>query len=248
VIAALPMYDRPEARHATDRFWQAIRTALGEGPARLTRDRDPWQIWTDPDLLLAQTCGLPYRTRLHGRVHLVGTPDHGLPGCPPGHYNSVLVTRPGAPRDFAAFRGRRLAVNDLGSQSGWAAPQQHAARHGFAFADPLITGAHAASARAVAEGRADIAAIDAQSWRMIRAHDPRAGDLAELARTAPTPALPYITAFAERAAPLAAAIRTAIGGLAPQDAACLGLRGLCTIPASAYLAVPTPAPARAECD
>ena len=65
MIAALPMYDRPETQDATDRFWALIRDRLRAGgipaPDHLTRDRDPWDIWTDPDLVLAQTCGLPSR-------------------------------------------------------------------------------------------------------------------------------------------------------------------------------------------
>jgi hypothetical protein len=68
VIAALPMYDRPETRAATDRFWELTRDALSlrgiDAPEALTRDRDPWDIWQAPDLVLAQTCGLPYRSGL----------------------------------------------------------------------------------------------------------------------------------------------------------------------------------------
>jgi hypothetical protein len=94
MIAALPMYDRPEMRAANDRFWQAIRDRLGDGPPHLTRDRDPWDIWQAPDLLLAQTCGFPYRARLHGRIYLVGTPDYGVEGCA----RRVLLQRAGGPR------------------------------------------------------------------------------------------------------------------------------------------------------
>ena len=74
MIAMLGMYDMPAIQPANDRFWQAIRAHLGHGPETLTRDRDYWEMWQSPDLLLGQTCGLPYRSRLHGRVARIATP------------------------------------------------------------------------------------------------------------------------------------------------------------------------------
>jgi hypothetical protein len=64
MIAALPMYDRPETAGANDRFWESVRDHLGYGPMTLTRGRDHWDIWQSPDLVLAQTCGLPFRAKL----------------------------------------------------------------------------------------------------------------------------------------------------------------------------------------
>ena len=109
MIAALPMYDRPETASANDRLWALIHEALGEGPKHLTREGDLWDIWTAPDLLLAQTCGLPYRARLHDRVTLVGTPDYGLPDLPAGYYQSVLIARADGPRDLDALCTGTLA-------------------------------------------------------------------------------------------------------------------------------------------
>ena len=243
MIAALPMYDRPETRAANDRFWSLIRDTLGEGPERLTRDADPWDIWQSPDLLLAQTCGLPYRARLHGRVTLVATPVHALPDMPSGHYCSVLVARADDPRaEFAAFASARLAYNEPLSQSGWAAPQSHAAAAGFRFGDLLHTGSHRASARAVAEGRADIAALDAVTWKMIRRWDGFATRLRVVERTAPTPALPLITAAGRDPEPLAAALARAVAALDPAGRETLCLTGIARIPAEAYLALPLPTP------
>lgn len=242
-LASLPMYDRAELRPANDRLWQAIRAALGEGPEHLSRGGGVWDHWLSPDLLLSQTCGYPYRVRLHGKVNLVGTPDHGLDGCPPGHYCSVFVARADDPRaSFADFAGARLAYNEALSQSGWAAPQTFARVQGFAFRNLLETGAHALSARAVAEGRADIAALDALSWKMMQRHDSFAAALKEVARTPPTPALPFITARTRDPEPLFAGIARAIAALSPEDRDALSLWGIVRIPAAAYLAVPTPPP------
>jgi len=241
MIAALPMYDRPETAAANDRLWQGMRSALGHGPARLTRGGDLWDIWQSPELLLAQTCGYPFRARLHPHVQLVGTPVLALSDTPPGHYHSALVVRADDPRDTPeAFATARFAYNEALSQSGWAAPQNWATARGFSFANAVKTGAHRASAMAVAEGRADIAAIDALSWDILCSHDRFTDDLRVLARTEPTPALPYITAQANAPAPLFDALQTAIAGLSQPDRATLGITGLIRLPATEYLAVPNP--------
>ena len=113
--------------------------------------------WTDPGLVLGQTCGLPFVRELRGRVALVGAADYGLPGCPPGWYRSAVVVRADDPREaLAAFRGARLAVNGTDSQSGWGAILHHAAplaEAGRFFGGVVVSGAHAASVPMVADGR-----------------------------------------------------------------------------------------------
>jgi ABC-type phosphate/phosphonate transport system substrate-binding protein len=246
MIAALPMYDRPATAAANDRFWAGIRDALRAAgqpaPDRLSRGGDLWALWRAPDLVLGQTCGLPYRARLHGRVTLVATPDYGLPGCPPGFYRSVLVVRADDPRaDLAAFAGSRLAVNEALSQSGWAAPAAHVAARGLALRPIGPTGSHAASAAAVAADRADIAALDAVTWALLRREDDAAAlRLRVLETTAPTPGLPLIAGPGADAATLRAACRAGLAALDAADRERLMLRDLVEIPAAVYLALPQP--------
>jgi ABC-type phosphate/phosphonate transport system substrate-binding protein len=248
VIAALPMYDFGDLRAANDTFWALIRDGLRDrgqtAPEALIHDApDLWDIWQSPDLLLAQTCGFPYRAYLHGRVALVGTPDYGLPDCPPGHYCSVFVARRQDGRaDLADFDGAGFAYNEALSQSGWAAPATHAEGMGLRLRPVLQTGAHRASALAVAEGRADLAALDAVTWRHLQRVDPVAGALREVARTAPTPGLPLIAGLGRDVVALRAALQDAVANLGSEARAVLGLRGIVAIPAAAYLAVPSPAP------
>jgi ABC-type phosphate/phosphonate transport system substrate-binding protein len=247
MIASLSMYDWPQVRAANDRLWALVAGALKDegiaAPSELTRDDSLWEVWQSPELLLGQTCGMPYRTRLHGTVELVATPDYGLPDAPPGHYYSVFVTRKDEPGEAADFIDRTLAFNGQDSQSGWAAPQNQMAKQGLRFTHTRHTGAHRDSAKAVAAGKADVAAIDAISWRLVEAHhQDLAAKLRVIGHTDPTPGLPLITAKGRDAAPLARAFAAAIAGLTPADRAALGLRDLVAIPASAYLAVPTPPP------
>lgn len=247
MIASLSMYDWPQVRAANDRLWALTHAALtAEGiaaPSALTRDDSLWEVWQNPGLLLGQTCGMPYRTRLHGTVELVATPDYGLIDAPPGHYYSVFVTRKNEPGEAEDFIDRTLAFNGQDSQSGWAAPQNQMAKLGLRFTHTRHTGAHRDSAKAVVAGKADIAAIDAISWRLVEAHhQDLASKLRVISHTDPTPGLPLITAKGRDTGPLARAFATAINGLNAADRAALGLNGLAHIPAAAYLAVPTPPP------
>jgi len=239
MIASFPMYDRPQTRGHYADLWDGIRAAYdGPLPDHLTPGGDPWDHWTSPDLVLSQTCGLPFRARLAETATLVGTPDYALEGCPPVYYNSVAVMRGDDPRGVDPSL-LRLAYNEGLSQSGWAAAVDHA---GASFAGYLQTGAHIASAEAVAGGLADIAYIDAVTWRMITRWDDVANRLDVVARTLPTPGLPLITARGGPAEALAKAVAQAIAALSPAARDATGLRGLIQIPRGAYLAQPIPEP------
>jgi ABC-type phosphate/phosphonate transport system substrate-binding protein len=246
MIASLGMYDRAETAAANDRLWAGIRDGLRArgvpAPDTLTRGEAAyWPAWESPDLVFSQTCGMPYRTRLTEKVIILATPDYGLPGCPPGHYRSIFVARADDPRETVqAFGTARFAFNEDMSQSGWGGPVTHLTGLGIRPRPHLRTGAHVHSARAVAEGQADYAAIDALTWALIRAHDGFAIRLKEIGHTAATPVLPYIAARAADRATTLAALQDAVTSLSPQDRATLHLRGIVDIPAAAYLAVPTP--------
>ncbi|NVO54806.1 PhnD/SsuA/transferrin family substrate-binding protein [Rhodobacteraceae bacterium B1Z28] len=236
----LGMYDMPTLQPANDRFWGLIRTQLGGGPSRLTRDRDVWDVWLDPDLVFAQTCGMPYRTRLHGKVQLVGTPNYGLPGCAPGYYCSVIVAREGDERDLTALTQGIFAYNEALSQSGWAAPITHLSGMNLTPTAVLETGGHALSAQAVADRRADFASLDALTWALLKEHTNLGDSLREIASTTPTPALPYITSNGQDADHVADAVQAAIANLSTEDKQVLHIQGLLGIPADRYLTVPTP--------
>ena len=240
MIVMLGMYDMPALQSANDRFWTLIRSHLGYGPGRLTRDTDVWQVWLNPDLIFAQTCGMPYRTRLHGHVQLVGTPDYGLAECPPGYYRSIIVARHDDPRSLGQLMNGSFAYNEVQSQSGWAAPLVHLAQRDLKPTTVHQTGGHALSARAVAEKRADYAALDALTWELLKEHTDLGAALREVDATAPTPALPFITANGQATSEIAHAVRSAIHALSDEDRRLLHLYDLVDIPAAKYLGVPNP--------
>lgn len=239
MIAALGMYDRPELTTANNALWTAIRDALGRGPEMLSRNVDFWDVWRSPDLLLSQTCGLPYRMELYRSVSLVGTPDYGLEGCPPGYYRSLIVGRKGAEPDLRDMSSLCFAYNERKSQSGWAAFWSHLPV-GCKPKSLEQSGGHRLSAEMVADGRADIAALDAVSFNIIRRFDSFADKLTILDRTEPTPGLPFITAQHGIRGEISYAVSRAIEVLESSVKTDLQLQGLVQIPKDVYLTVPLP--------
>lgn len=241
MIAQLGMYDRPGTTEANDHFYSIFRKALGRGPEALDRTTPLWDGWRSPDLLLSQTCGLPYREELHEITHLIGAPDYRNPGCPPGYYNSVIVVRADAKgQRLEDFHGQRLAYNEPESQSGWGAITTYAAARDVRFGEHIGTGAHVNSARAVHDGRADVACIDVLSWRLMRRYDAYTENLREIGRTEPTPATPYLTGRQNDPEEIAAALETAIAQMGAETADILSIYGLARVPHDAYMALPVP--------
>ncbi len=208
-VAALPMYDFEELRWATDALWAAIASRVPGAPARLERGRD---VWLDPALLLAQTCGYPLVTRLAGKVRLVATPRYRVEGCEGAFYRSAVVVRADDPAvRLADLRGRRCAVNSLDSNSGMnvlRAEIAPLAEGGRFFADVVVTGGHVASVAAVARGDADVAAIDCVTWAHLQRLRPgETAGLRVLGWTEATPGLPLVTAVGTDAGTQAALVR-----------------------------------------
>ncbi len=245
MIASLPMYTAPHTAVAEGHFWAGMRDRLRDAgvaaPDRLTDSiPDLLAHWLSPDLILSQTCSLPYRTRLREHVTLVGTPDYRVPGCPPGYYRSLVIARHNDTREnLNAFKRARFAYNDPLSQSGWAAV---ALEIPWVLHCPhLCTGSHRASAMAVADDRADFASVDAVTFRNLTVMGETAG-LRVIYETQPTPALPFITARNADPDVLLACMTDALAALAPPYREALGLRSVLSLPSGAYdLPIP-PAP------
>lgn len=203
-IAVLPMYDFPPLRDAHDALWSAIArrlTAAGlDGvPQNLTRSIDYAASWVHPGLLLGQACEYPLATALRGGVRLVAAPHYAAPGCERNRYRSAVIVRAtDAARTLEDLRGRRCAINQPDSNSGMnllrAVIAPHA-RSGRFFSAVAASGSHLASATLVAEGRADVAAIDCVSLAHFGNLYPQlTARLRTLAWTPASPSLPWITA------------------------------------------------------
>ena len=231
-VAFLPMYAVRGAQAHADALWNCLRDAIRnrgiDAPERLAHFAPRLEGWLHPDLILGQTCGLPFITKLCSAVELVGTPDYGVEGCPPGFYHSTLVASAADPRmQLSEFSGCTLAINGKDSQSGYGAIMFASAPYaqgGRFFQRAIHAGSHEASMRLVARGLADIAAIDSVTWRMSRRFDPQTSGLKAIGTTEPAPGLPFIAAAGKPAAKLLDAVKTGITALPEASRQAFGLR------------------------
>ncbi|MEM9108037.1 MAG: PhnD/SsuA/transferrin family substrate-binding protein [Pseudomonadota bacterium] len=242
-VATLPMYDWPEVRAATDRFWDCLRDSLSRfgypAPGGLERSACDAELWRHPGLMLGQTCGLPLVSGLMDEVSLIGTPAYDIE-CGAGSYYSVIVVHEHSSiSSVAGLRGTCLAYNGLTSQSGYAALAYHLRGLAVAapvFAEKRVSGSHRQSIRMVAEKKADVACIDAVSWQLALRHEQTANALRILAVTEATPGLPLICAKGQGWSPdtMHIAVIEAMAALDPDDSDALLLTGFAQTKISDY--------------
>lgn len=179
-------------------------------PASLAPDEfDPHEIWMHPDLLFAQTCWGPMETGLSQYVQLIAQPNYdGVEGGAGELYSSAIIMRAGegaavpAPPNGKAIlpldllRGRRFTFNEHRSMSGILALTRDLAVADETlgiFSSRIQSGAHRASIRSVANGDADVAAIDCKSLALAMRHEPAAGKITVVGWTKRRKGLPFIT-------------------------------------------------------
>jgi ABC-type phosphate/phosphonate transport system substrate-binding protein len=237
-IAVLPMYDFPWTASANDALWAAVAARLDEAgleaPKTLTRGPDLDAQWRDPRLVFGQTCGYPYETRLKDAVALIAAPIYAFPGCVDASHRSFIIRRTSDPRrELTEFRGATAGLNARDSNSGMnlfrAALAPLAGGTSF-FRAVLVTGSHEASVEAVADGRADLAAIDCVSFALLgRGRPELIARVAVVAESPRSPSLPFIAAAglpAERIATVREALFAALADPNLAEArATLGLIG-----------------------
>ena len=162
--------------------WQSLFSRFIEaldGPARISPELvfdagEP--TLRDPALLLGHTCGYPLMTQYAGALEPVAAPVFDADGCDGPRYSSHFIVAADADLDsLAACRGRVVAVNGYESNSG-----MNVLRHALARLDPgeryfarvELTGGHRASVAAVADGRADLAAIECVTLALLGDAEP----------------------------------------------------------------------------
>jgi len=147
MTVSFPMYSRPEMADAHNIYWSLIRQHLSangiNSPAEIHEPEELYTAWEDPDLLLSQTCGMPYRNTLHNKIQMIGTPDFRLDGAPPGHYRSaIVVRREDSGKNLQDFRDSVFAHNSDDSQSGYGSAYLLCKPKGFWFQNRIATGSH----------------------------------------------------------------------------------------------------------
>ena len=241
-IASLPMYDWPELRGATDAYWEAIRLridAKGIPAARyLSRDSSDAAYWALPDLLLGQSCGYPLATSLKGKVRYVATPIYSAEGCEGPQYSSAIVVKNDSNLELSTLAGRTFAYNSKSSLSGYRAMRSMFGEPEEVFASTVVSGGHRNSARMVADGRAEVAAIDAVCWDMLRRFEVETSDrLRMIGWTSKRPSLPMITSLStgDKTVNLLRKVLKTVSQM--PEAHALGITGFVEVPISDYHAL-----------
>jgi ABC-type phosphate/phosphonate transport system substrate-binding protein len=185
---------------------------IAPDPATLPPDElDFHKLWLHPALLFAQTCWGPMELGLSKHVQVVGQPSYeAFEGGQGELYSSALVMRTGegpevrSPADGRALipldliRGKRFIFNSLDSMSGVIGLTRDLQATGESldiFSSRSESGGHRGSIVAVAEGKADVAAIDCESWALARRFEPAARKLVIVGWTGRRKGLPFITAI-----------------------------------------------------
>ncbi|MGA1833053.1 phosphate/phosphite/phosphonate ABC transporter substrate-binding protein [Rhizobium wenxiniae] len=220
MLAGLSMYDWPEISAATDEFWTMLRGCLLrrgiDAPEALTRQDDLAGMWHSPDLVFGQTCALPFAMDLNRHVRLIGSPAYDI-GCAPGCYYSLLIVPKGRSTELERFRGP-VVINEFSSQSGFATLMLSLVAAGVDMNEVSVraSGAHRASIQAVANGEAELAAIDVVSFTLAERYMPEVSAVEVIGCTRPTPGMALISALPEVATDgLASAFEEAVEMLAP---------------------------------
>ncbi|KAF2967569.1 hypothetical protein GQX73_g6006 [Xylaria multiplex] len=181
---------------------------IAPDPATLPPDElDLHTLWRHPALLFSQTCWGPMELGLARHVEVVGQQDYSsVEGGVGEFYSSAVVARRiiddvPAPSDgnpnlpLRDLRGKRLVYNSADSMSGIIGLERDLASLNedlSIFSERLVSGGHRSSIIAVAEGRADIAAVDCLTWQLATRFESASRSLAVVGWTARRRGLPFI--------------------------------------------------------
>ncbi|MER9948932.1 PhnD/SsuA/transferrin family substrate-binding protein [Mesorhizobium sp. M0047] len=205
---------------------------IASDPATLPPDElDFHRLWLHPALLFAQTCWGPMELGLSRHVQVIGQPSYdGYEGGQGELYSSAIVMlADGAPSvaspadggpliPLDRIRGKRFTFNNLDSMSGLIGLTRDLEAMGESldlFASRSKSGGHRSSIVAIAEGKADVAAIDCESWVLAQRFEPAARKVRVVGWTGRRKGLPYITA-ATTPEKTVTALREALVGLTEQ--------------------------------
>ncbi|MCP4874354.1 MAG: PhnD/SsuA/transferrin family substrate-binding protein [Gammaproteobacteria bacterium] len=170
-IIACGMYAfTPELEQAWQQLFDIFIEVSGDAAISLSLGSDQ-TLLREPDLLFGHTCGYPLMTRLKDYLTPFCVPVFDVPGTDGKFYSSRFIIGASSTIDSLAQSQNKIAViNDADSNSG-----MNVFRHAVAglttsthfFSSVRISGGHLHSLEAVADGNADIAAIDCVSYQLI---------------------------------------------------------------------------------
>lgn len=196
-LASLPMYAFAETQEADRGGAAKISSRFSE-----TLEWVDTADYADPRLALSMSCWGPINAGAMPPLRVLAQLDYST--CDGGAgalYRSAIVVRGAGPVVSPAGHAvlpqpeGRFAFNEAHSRSGILALREDAKDWPDAvWQGALETGSHRGSVLAVAEGRADFAAIDCMTWHLLQQFEPACEVLRVAGWTAPRLGLPYVCA------------------------------------------------------
>jgi ABC-type phosphate/phosphonate transport system substrate-binding protein len=167
------MYPFDLVAWAWDEIWAAVHQRAPWTPGVLTRSGDIHARWYDSDCIVTQVCGGPFAAVHRNDMHLVASFALDLPEADGGHYRSVLLSPVRASLDELTSPDTHAVANSADSLSGWLSLIAATVGQGNDWPGTVTyTSAHVDSVRALANGEADLAAIDSWSLAFIADGEP----------------------------------------------------------------------------
>ncbi len=137
----------------------------------------PFKFWYDDDtnilgqadLFIGQTCGYPFIKKWHETHIPVCVARFSIDGCEGTNYSSWFVTRSDSTKTSTAeFKNSTAVINNTDSNSGMNVLRYEISK--LANGEPffnrvLVSNSHLESMKKVASGEADLAAIDAVTYK-----------------------------------------------------------------------------------
>ena len=198
------MYDFPEVQISTEKLLVALVEAL-ESCNEVAHVQTPdssvhaelMKMWRSKDMVLSQSCGLPFMEELHQFVNVIGTPTWTDVSDERGRYQTVIVVREALGiSSIAEVSGLRPVVSNTQSLSGWCSLGVALSEVTTepSFVQPFTqSGGHAKSLQMLQDDKADIASIDAATFRLLSHHRPALVDNLRVIGYGPlVPATPFI--------------------------------------------------------
>ena len=160
-------------------------------------------LWSRPDLGCAFMCGWPYAREAESAlaqrpVLAAPVPDATWAGAQAIYHSAFLVPAGSPALALDDTFGGRFAFNATSSHSGYNLPRATLAAHGRTPLFATVVGPLTTPRRcieAVADGRADVTAVDSYALLLLERHDPAlAHTVRVIARSASSPIPPLVGA------------------------------------------------------
>lgn len=199
MIASLPWYEVPNTELLYDELWNYLRVNLYqegfkyETPLNLERNKSLDYILAEPSLLVSQTCGFDIAEQLPNPLRVIGTFSYNSKS---GTYSSYIVVHENSRfYKLSDLVDKSFVANDPRSFSGYHAMAYILKKKPTEFFRHIFwSGSHLDSLRFIQSYTADVAAIDRNTFELLRKFSPQnLAHIRIIAESDRVPAPPLVT-------------------------------------------------------